>query len=178
MISSERDCASCGIGELEEGKRHMKCSRCGLVYYCCKNHQKLDWKNHKKSCIPKAGKSTKSDKKSQNNVEITGASTSETMPPASNSNNPEQQTNILQGEIEEEATGEGSESSEKSTPAVNVKASVQYLTEEQVKQSESNLDENKTIHVDVSNMSTDTDVLQGQAVERNGIPQQLYFYEI
>lgn len=29
-----------------------KCSNCGSVYYCSAEHQKTDWKNHKKSCFP------------------------------------------------------------------------------------------------------------------------------
>ena len=28
----------------------LKCAGCGLVYYCNRKHQKLDWKNHRISC--------------------------------------------------------------------------------------------------------------------------------
>jgi hypothetical protein len=29
-----------------------KCSRCGVVHYCCRACQQSDWKNHKKDCKP------------------------------------------------------------------------------------------------------------------------------
>ena len=28
-----------------------KCGKCSLVYYCCREHQKTNWKNHKLSCV-------------------------------------------------------------------------------------------------------------------------------
>ena len=28
------------------------CSRCQIVYYCCVEHQRLHWKEHKKICKP------------------------------------------------------------------------------------------------------------------------------
>ncbi|GMI08518.1 hypothetical protein TrLO_g15969 [Triparma laevis f. longispina] len=30
----------------------LQCSRCQTTYYCSKDHQKDDWKAHKKSCVP------------------------------------------------------------------------------------------------------------------------------
>ena len=30
----------------------LKCSRCGEVRYCSKEHQHADWKAHKKICVP------------------------------------------------------------------------------------------------------------------------------
>lgn len=38
-------CAVCGIsGQL------LRCSRCKNILYCSSEHQKLDWKRHKKQC--------------------------------------------------------------------------------------------------------------------------------
>ncbi len=33
-----------------ENKSNFVCSNCHLVYYCSKEHQKLDWKRHKLNC--------------------------------------------------------------------------------------------------------------------------------
>ena len=37
-------CKACGL------KASMKCSACKKVSYCCKEHQVLDWKQHKSVC--------------------------------------------------------------------------------------------------------------------------------
>ncbi|KAK7072642.1 hypothetical protein SK128_012619 [Halocaridina rubra] len=39
-------CGSCGA------KATLKCTACGTVYYCSKEHQKKHWKVHKKECLP------------------------------------------------------------------------------------------------------------------------------
>lgn len=44
-MSSVNDCAVCGKGGLQ-----LRCSRCHSVYYCSKEHQKIDWKKHKVNC--------------------------------------------------------------------------------------------------------------------------------
>ena len=37
------------------GKEATKfCSKCKLIYYCCVEHQRSDWKNHKKTCLTPA----------------------------------------------------------------------------------------------------------------------------
>ena len=40
---------SCEIQGCEE-KANLRCSRCKLVYYCSKKHQKKDWNIHKNKC--------------------------------------------------------------------------------------------------------------------------------
>lgn len=54
-MSSVNVCSVCGIGGLQ-----LRCSRCHTVYYCSKEHQRIDWKKHKVIC------NTKSD--SQQNI--------------------------------------------------------------------------------------------------------------
>lgn len=50
----QNHCFVCGHadGEFMNGVRifNKKCGRCGLVWYCCVEHQKADWKKHKKTC--------------------------------------------------------------------------------------------------------------------------------
>ncbi len=42
---------ACGLEEcFEDGI--LQCSRCKQRHYCCVEHQKKDWKEHKKKCIP------------------------------------------------------------------------------------------------------------------------------
>lgn len=38
------------VSELSEQKQLSVCSRCHATYYCCKECQVKDWKNHKKLC--------------------------------------------------------------------------------------------------------------------------------
>lgn len=46
-------CVVCGIKTGGEKKvKLLKCSRCKVVYYCGADHQRADWKNHKKTCVP------------------------------------------------------------------------------------------------------------------------------
>lgn len=44
-MSSVNICVVCGKGDYL-----LRCSRCKSVYYCSKEHQKLDWKKHKSNC--------------------------------------------------------------------------------------------------------------------------------
>ncbi len=44
-MSSSKSCIVCGI------KTNLKsCSRCFEVYYCCPDHQQIDWKSHRINC--------------------------------------------------------------------------------------------------------------------------------
>eukprot|EP01040_Poterioochromonas_malhamensis_P003007 gene3007-3194_t len=44
-------CKVCGKALALDGTALMQCSQCKNVYYCSKEHQKQDWKSHKKYCI-------------------------------------------------------------------------------------------------------------------------------
>lgn len=45
-------CAVCGRPYQENGNPLMRCTRCKNINYCCREHQKLDWKLHKLDCKP------------------------------------------------------------------------------------------------------------------------------
>ena len=49
-MSISDTCKVCGASS--EKVKLLKCSRCRTVYYCSSEHQKEDWKNHKKNCKP------------------------------------------------------------------------------------------------------------------------------
>lgn len=42
----------CNYCEYQDTNGLLKCSRCLNVSYCCKQHQKIDWKKHKHHCQP------------------------------------------------------------------------------------------------------------------------------
>eukprot|EP01040_Poterioochromonas_malhamensis_P014463 gene14463-16008_t len=44
-------CKVCGKALAFDGTALMQCSQCKNVHYCSKEHQKQDWKSHKKYCI-------------------------------------------------------------------------------------------------------------------------------
>lgn len=46
-------CQICGKTEATK-----RCARCKLVAYCGKEHQKVDWKVHRKICVPKDASSS------------------------------------------------------------------------------------------------------------------------
>jgi len=43
-------CLKCGVTETVEGKRLKQCIKCKAVYYCSRECQVADWKEHKKLC--------------------------------------------------------------------------------------------------------------------------------
>jgi hypothetical protein len=43
-------CAHCGVGG--QAKKLSICGRCKMVWYCCGDHQKLDWTNRHKTRCP------------------------------------------------------------------------------------------------------------------------------
>mmetsp|Transcript_48089 Transcript_48089/g.121046 ORF Transcript_48089/g.121046 Transcript_48089/m.121046 type:complete len:454 (+) Transcript_48089:113-1474(+) len=56
-ILSAKTCQVCGhLGS-------SRCARCKLVSYCCREHQKLDWANHKLSCVPPSAEDDSSSSK-------------------------------------------------------------------------------------------------------------------
>jgi len=51
-----KPCSLASCGALERSvNEHKLCSRCKAVRYCCADHQRLDWKAHKPSCVPRDG---------------------------------------------------------------------------------------------------------------------------
>jgi hypothetical protein len=51
--STSVEIMACRICGKTEGT--MRCGRCKVTAYCGRDHQKADWKGHKKSCMPKDG---------------------------------------------------------------------------------------------------------------------------
>jgi hypothetical protein len=49
FLGGKPNCAHCGCGDTESSKLKF-CARCRSVRYCCVDHQKLDWPEHKKVC--------------------------------------------------------------------------------------------------------------------------------
>lgn len=45
-------CLVCNATETADGGALLLCSRCKCSYFCSKDHQRLDWKHHKKWCYP------------------------------------------------------------------------------------------------------------------------------
>lgn len=45
-------CHVCGAVKCPDGKNLRMCSRCKSAHYCCVEHQKEDWPNHKLNCKP------------------------------------------------------------------------------------------------------------------------------
>ena len=45
-------CYYCGRQEDRDGVTLLRCSRCRITHYCSKEHQKADWKTHKRFCVP------------------------------------------------------------------------------------------------------------------------------
>jgi hypothetical protein len=48
--------SSCGALHAPPEVTLRKCSKCNLTHYCCAEHQREDWKTHKKLCAPKTPK--------------------------------------------------------------------------------------------------------------------------
>ena len=44
-------CAYCQVPHCLDGSKLLTCSRCKSARYCCKEHQKAHWKQHKKYCL-------------------------------------------------------------------------------------------------------------------------------
>ena len=45
-----QSCEVCGVLSCLDGSKLLVCSACRSVQYCCKEHQKEDWKYHKRVC--------------------------------------------------------------------------------------------------------------------------------
>lgn len=45
-----QQCAVCSVEQCSDGRKLRSCARCRVVFYCCKEHQKMHWKEHKRVC--------------------------------------------------------------------------------------------------------------------------------
>ena len=51
-----RNCSKSGYDLKESGKRLLSCGKCKNTYYCSRECQVQDWKDHKKTCTPYSNK--------------------------------------------------------------------------------------------------------------------------
>ncbi|KAM4063285.1 MYND finger domain-containing protein [Hirsutella rhossiliensis] len=68
-ITGEPDLTHCRLGYAADDvirrkicgttARVKRCERCYAVAYCGREHQKADWKVHKKACVPREGRKTR-----------------------------------------------------------------------------------------------------------------------
>ena len=50
-VNTDRQCSVVGC---DSKSASFRCSKCKKVYYCSSEHQKIDWKSHKKLCFTPA----------------------------------------------------------------------------------------------------------------------------
>lgn len=50
IVSNKPFCEYCGTTSTPNQKNLFRCARCKIIYYCCREHQKKDWKKHRSVC--------------------------------------------------------------------------------------------------------------------------------
>jgi len=136
-MNNSLSCVVCSISN----EKLLRCSQCKCVFYCSREHQKIDWKKHKSQCFKYQGDTEKENP-------VAGSSKADKKKPAGKNElgNKENQSNTNlwnSGQF----TGEGSSESEILTARIESLQNNYQIKEDLRGYSEIDLDTSKNLLV-------------------------------